>query len=208
MSRKKTSNPEPPSEAPRTQGLSLEDQQRLFKGYLDQVELEDVHLPVVHSPGNPGNPGVGSRVLNVTDWVDRQQRKASAAGDDWASRALTPRKDPIDAARKADKKRKSRLEEAEKKGKWLAKMGKLSFDDYASGVQAVGASGYTDGVTRKKAKVTKAVTALQPLVEGLAKSIDAMPQDTDTQREDRMKAARRGMISIGDKLAGVTTTTA
>lgn len=171
---------------------------------LDGIAVEHEPPVLYHNPDRPGNPGVGSRVLSEADWTKRQQSKAAAAGSDWFSRVQTPRKDPIAAAVDANDKRKDRLAEAEREERWLNKMKKLSGADVWKGIQAAGESAYTTGVSTKAYKVEAAVKQLRPMVEVLATEIDKMPDKTDADREKKMLAARRGMIAIGKRLKGVT----
>jgi len=154
-----------------------------------------------HNPGNPG--AVGPRVISATDWVDDMITGVRAKREKWKKRSLAPKKDPIKAAIAANPKRIDRLMKSIEEKWWEKKMGRLTIDDYFTGVEATEPGDYVKGVERKRTKIEKRISALQPLVEALAKSIDAMPQETDEQREARMLAARKGMIEIGKKLKGV-----
>jgi len=175
-----------------------------FLHALDGINTNHEPPVLYHSPDKPGNPGVGSRVLSDADWVKRQQTKAAAAGADWFARAQTPRKDPIVAAIDANEKRKDRLAAAERDQTWLNAMKKRTGADVWRGIQAAGESGYTTGVTTKAYKVEAAVKEMRPMVEALANEIDKLPDKTDADREKKMIAARRGMIAIGKKLKGVS----
>jgi hypothetical protein len=57
----------------------------------------------------------------------------------------------------------------------------------------------------KSKKISRKIAALQPLVEALRKAIASMPDTTDSEREKKMTAARRGMIVVGQVMKGVLT---
>lgn len=146
---------------------------------------------------------IGPRVISAADWTKKQQTRATAAAEDWLQGVLNPTADPIQAAIKADGKRRNALAEAEKEGRWLKAMNKVNPEVMMEVIKNVGSEGYVKGLAARAPKVAAAVERLQPLVAELAKSIDAMPQDTDAQREARMLAALRGMKGIGKKLVGI-----
>lgn len=154
----------------------------------------------------PDNPvTVGGRVKSATDWADKQIERSKNAGPDWLKGTLSPRKHPIEAAIAADGKRKQKLAEAEREGRWLASMRRVDVDEMYNTIEANGEAAYTAGITSREGKIRHKIDRLQPLVEGLAKTLDAMPQDTDAQREAKMIAAKRGMQAIGRKLRGIST---
>lgn len=152
----------------------------------------------------PDNPvTIGESVISAEDWAEKQLRRAAAAGEDWKRGVLNPRRNPIEAAIKADAKRKDRLAEAERKGKWKAAMERVDVDAMYETIEQSSASIYTDGIARRSTKIKNKIAKLQPAVKALKESIQAMPDGTDTEREQKMLAARRGMLKIGDALRGV-----
>lgn len=158
------------------------------------------YTPPERKPGNPG--AVGEVVVTADEWVDDMLTGAAAKKAKWKRKALAPSANPIQAAIDANEKRKDRLAEAEKKEKWLKKMKRLKVDDYFDGVEATDEGLFAERMEAKKAKITKRIGELQPLVKTLKTEIKKMPDKTDSDREKRMLAARKGMIAIGDKLAG------
>ena len=66
-----------------------------------------------------------------------------------------------------------------------------------------GAAAFRSGIEDRRAKVLARAKELQPLVAALKKEIEAMPDVTDGDRENRLLAARRGMIAIGKKRRGI-----
>lgn len=153
----------------------------------------------------PKNPvTIAPRVKPAKDWADKQIRNAKAASGAWLKGVLNPRKNPIEAAIKADGKRKNKLEEAERLGKWKKAMEKVNVDQMYETIKLGGTSQYDSGITKREGKIKGAVAELQPLVTALAEELDTLPVDTPEQREAKMIAAKRGMEAIGKKRLGVS----
>jgi len=188
-----------------TPGVDLSNFEALFSEILDRVNAAtganaeaDLTLP-----DNPVSPG--ARVPEAAEWAATMIENAGRSGDRWLKNTLRPRKNPVTAAIAADKKRKDRLEEAERQGKWPAAMARVDVDAMYETIEEVGASGFTTGIAARKTKIQGKIEKLRPQVLALAETIDKMPEDTDAQREARMIAARRGMIQVGAKLRGLPT---
>ena len=143
-------------------------------------------------------------VISAQEWAEKQLRRASAAADDWAKGVQNPRRDPIAAALAAAKKREEGVRRSLEQHKWEKSMQKVSSDDWLESVQKTGAAGYRRGIETKAHKVVKAVEELQPLVDQVHKEIQAMPQDTEDQRIQRLLAAREKMIDVGKKRRGIS----
>jgi len=185
--------------------INLENFGTLFNQVLETVDRglgisDEADLTL---PDNPVT--VGARVKSADAWADKMVANAVAAGPAWRQGVLNPRKNPIEAAIAANGKRKARLAEAERDESWLHAMQRVDVDEMYRTIEEIGESAYTQGIAARKGKIRAKIEKLQPLVEGLAKTIDNMPQDTDQQREARMLAARRGMIQIGKRLKGIST---
>jgi hypothetical protein len=152
----------------------------------------------------PGNPvELAPPVLPAEEWAAKAADRAVAAADEWLKRVMRPRRHPVEAAIAADKKRKDRLAEAERKGKWVAAMKQVDVDEMYKTIEAVGSAGFAAGIEARRGKIVKKISKLQPLVSALKEEIQKMPEETDAQREKRMLAARRGMLKIGDILRGI-----
>jgi len=184
--------------------MSAEDFGKMFAKLIGGAVIPENHADPSTFKTNPVTPAIGSRVLGADVWFKRYIKSATDAAGDWEERTLTPRKDPITAAIAANEHRKDRLAQSEKDEKWLKTMQKRNFNDVAEGVQAVKAEGYSSGVTAKKAKAERRIKELQPLVETLAKTLDGLSTDTKKDRGEKMLAARDGMLTIGDKMRGIT----
>jgi len=153
-----------------------------------------------HPEGNPVT--LGPRVTSAADWANKQITNSVNAADTWFKNVLAPRKDPKKAALAAAGKWKTNVQAAIAGGYF--EKGINAYDESAKEavITSVGAAGFSAGVTNKKAKAVSKINKLQPKVAALAATLDAMPQDTDAQREAKMIAAKRGMQQIGKDLRG------
>lgn len=184
-------------------GVTLDNITKIFGGIADELKEHPEKFDFLKE-GEAGNPiTLGSRVLSPEEWAEKQTKRATDAAADWEKRVLKPRKLPTEAAIKADGKRKDRLAEAERTGKWLAKMKKVDVDEMYETIKKVGAAGFRAGVEARAHKIKRVVNDLQPLVAAAAATLDAMPTATDADREKKLLAARRIMIEIGKKRAGI-----
>lgn len=168
-----------------------------LRAKLSTIVDPEIHATVTHKDPNKPNPGIGSLVIDPATWAARYTSHAVNAAQDWFDRATNPSKDPIKSAIAANKKRIDRFNLSEQQGKWLKKMGKLTFDDVAGAIQKAGTAAYTTGINNKSDKAAKAFAILQPKVLALKQTIQALPDATDQDRANRMLAARKGMIAIG-----------
>ena len=165
------------------------------------VELRNQGVDPVEAGIVPGNP-VTKKVKSVDRWSKQQVDNAVAAGDDWLDGVKNPSRDPIDAAIAAKEKWKDRLEAAIKAGKWEKNLAKSSLAEIIEIAEAVGTGAYTGGVSAREKKIKRVVGELQPLVQSVSDTIQAMPDKTDANREARLLAARKLMIEVGKKRAG------
>lgn len=192
MAKKQKSNP-----------LDLTDFQADFRGLLDRMD-KDPELVKDMTSEHKGNPiTLGARVLSPEEWADKQVKRASDAADAWLEHVQKPRRDPIKAALAASAKRANKIREALEQKKWDKAMAGVDEDLMFEIIRKRGAAAFRAGIEDRKAKVSARTKELQPMVTALAKSIDAMPDATDADREKRLLAARRGMIEIGKKRRGI-----
>ena len=151
--------------------------------------------------GKVGNPiTLGPRVKNAADWVDDMVAGAKAKSKRWLENSLKPKKDPKKAALAAAGKFEDKMRTALDGKHYDA--GVAAYDEAAREdvIKLVGTRGFEEGVERHKPKATAKIKKLQPLVTALAATLDAMPIDTDAEREAKMIAAKRGMQEIGKQM--------
>lgn len=148
-----------------------------------------------------GNPiSLSPPVITEQAWVDKQITRTLAAGDEWEKNTLAPRKDPVAAAIAANEKRKTNLEEAERKGKWLKSMNQVDMSARQETIKAVGATGFKRGVEARRAKITNKIKKLRPLILAVKETIGTLPDATPEQREAKMVSNLHAMRAVGDAM--------
>lgn len=149
----------------------------------------------------PGNP-VTKKVKSPDRWAKQQIDNATAAASDWLDGVKNPSRNPIEAA--LDKKDKwvDRLQSAIKDDKWAKNLKKVSHSEIVAVAEKLGTSVYASGVSAREDKIKKRVAELQPLVQAVSDTIQAMPDKTDAEREKRLISARKLMLEVGKKRAG------
>jgi len=150
----------------------------------------------------PGNP-VTKKVVDAVRWGKKLIDNAGRSGDAWLTGMASPSRNPIDAAVAAKDKYYNALDDAKRTGKWEKNTAKVSAADIVATAQKLGTRVYTDGVAAREAKINKRVGELQPLVQAVSDSIQVMSNATDADREKRLLTARKLMIEVGKKRAGV-----
>ena len=183
---------------PRIQKLAVEDPVALF---LMLAEMREKGLDPITEGVLPGNP-VTKTVKNADRWARQQIDNAVAAGSDWLDGVKNPSRNPIESAIAAKEKWQDRLQAAIKDGKWEKNLAKSSLAEIIEVAGKVGTGAYTTGVSARETKIKKRVAELQPLVQSVSNTIQAMPDKTDADREKRLLNARKLMLEVGKKRAG------
>ena len=174
-------------------------EERVMRRALELLNNPEQYAEAMAPQG--GNPiTLGPRVVAPTDWAKDQVEAAKSKATKWLEKSRRPKKVPSHAALAAAPKYYNRLEESIAEKRWDGAMAKVDEDLRLQVIEAVGSAGFSRGIEAHKPKVEAKVKLLQPLVLALAQALDAMPVATDSDREAKMLAARRGMIQIGKTL--------
>lgn len=151
------------------------------------------------SPGvHINNPGP-----DPAKTAEKLVRRAQAAAGDYVDGMQNPKRDPVQAAVRAEGKYEDRVRAAianKAYGKGVRKQ------DYAEAIRIAtedGGSAYVSGVSKRESKIRRVHADLMPRLGALSQAIQQMPQDTDAQREQRLLAARKGAIAIGKARKGI-----
>lgn len=151
-----------------------------------------------------GNPiSLGPPVPSGRAMAAKLIRQAQAASGDWLENTQHPRRDPVAAALAQTNKYKARTKEAIDQGRWEGAMNNVNIDEMMETVRSVGQAHYSSGLAARERKIIRVFESLQPDYISVSQTIQAMPQDTDIQREARLTAARRLMIEVGNRRRGV-----
>jgi len=144
-----------------------------------------------------GNPAPIQAVPDVATWVDEMVAGANAKAAKWLANTVASVDGMKAAALTSGKRYADGVQEAIRDDRFTKGVQQIDTGEVRATLQNVGAGGFSSGVSNRKGKITQAIAKLQPKVAALKQTINNMPQDTDGQREQRLLAARKGMIAIG-----------
>lgn len=141
-----------------------------------------------------------TRVLSPAAWKKRQIDTLKAVGEDNYKVGITkPRKDPIAAGIAAEDKYAKEVKKAIDEKRRAVALGKTDMAEWYKYTSEIGAGRLVEGVTKREAKVDRFVTTFQPMLVSHLGTIDAMPDVTDKDREDRMLTNLRGLKALKGK---------
>ncbi|RLG80367.1 MAG: hypothetical protein DRO40_11330 [Thermoprotei archaeon] len=140
------------------------------------------------------------RVISPDEWKKRQLETLRAVGrTNYIQGISAPKADPIERAKATDPKWKANLRKAMEEDRRLHALEKTSMNEWYKYAHDIGADKLVDGVIKREAKVSAFIQAWHPLLtEHLAK-IDALPEETDADREKRMLENLRGLKALKGK---------
>ena len=141
-------------------------------------------------------------VPDAASWAEKMLRRVAGAGPDWEKGVQNPSSSPVAGMKKAKTRWKNQMQAAIAGDFWGKAVDRLTDDEIVAGALAVGGGAFTNGIAARAQKVRDAIARLQPKVQALKAKLDAMPVDTDAQREAKMIEAKRGMEAIGRELSG------
>ncbi len=166
-----------------------------------QVMAEEPEFRKELEEGRPsGNPiQLGPRLPSASDWTELQIKGARDNAAKWLARTTRPKKNFKEEALKETSRARYRtsMEQVLAKDLWAGGMALVDESETIATIQAGGAAVYTSGVERRRAKIQRRVTELREARLALCSTIDGMPVGTDTEREAKMIANKRGLQAIG-----------
>jgi hypothetical protein len=128
--------------------------------------------------------------------------RAQASTGDYVDGMRNPKRNPVEAAVRAEGKWASRVQEAITNKNYGKGVRKQDYTEAVAIATGDGGSAYASGVAKRVAKIQRVHADLMPRLGALSQAIQNMPQDTDAQREQRLLAARKGAIAIGKARKG------
>lgn len=140
------------------------------------------------------------RILSPTEWADRQVKNLKAVGEDsYKVGIASPKKDPIQAGIDAQDRYEKMMKDDAVLARRKAALEKTNMAEWYKYSSELGAGRLVEGVEKRKAKVTAFVTAFQPQLLDHVSKIDALPDVSDKDREDRMLENLRGLKALKGK---------
>lgn len=134
--------------------------------------------------------------------TDKYLRRTQAAASDYVTGMQNPRRDPVQAAVRAAGKYANRVQEAIRDGSYEKGVRSQNYAEAVAVATSDGGAAYTAGIGKREAKIGRVFADLAPRMGALSQAIQNMPQDTEPQREQRLLAARRGMVALGKTRRG------
>lgn len=125
----------------------------------------------------------------ASKWATR----TSAAAQDYVDGVTSTDKDPTALAIAAIPRMRARVLESIDSGKVAAGLRRVGKQGWIAAVQAKGAANFSSGVQAAEGKVAAAFAPLLAFESNLQRQVQAMPANTDAEREAKMLAWVRGM---------------
>jgi len=179
---------------------SIEDMAVAIAATMQVMEEDEEFRHELEEGHTSGNPMVlGPRLPSATEWTDLQIKGARDNAAKWLERTTKPKKNFKEEALKATSRAryKNSMERVLANDLWAGGMALVDESETIATIQAGGAGVYTSGVERRKAKIRRRVEELRGARLALCSTIDAMPVGTDSEREAKMIANKRGLQAIG-----------
>lgn len=179
---------------------SIEDMALAIEATMQVMEEDPEFRQELEEGHTSGNPMVlGPRLPSSDEWTDLQIKGARDNAAKWLERTTKPKKNfREEALRQTSRDRyRSSMEQVLAKDLWAGGMALVDESETIATIQAGGSGVYTSGVERRKAKIRRRVEELRGARLALCSTIDAMPVGTDSEREAKMIANKRGLQAIG-----------
>ena len=161
-------------------------------GFYDALHLKPgLSGLIIHNPGP-----------DPTVMAERYARNTQGAAQSYVEGMQRPKRDPKQAALAARGKWAGRVQEAVANDSYAKGVSKADYQEAVAIAISDGGSAYVNGTQKRLAKVARVFQELAPLLAGVQQAIQAMPQDTDAQREQRLLQARKQMIEVGKRYRG------
>jgi hypothetical protein len=144
-------------------------------------------------------------ILKVTaeEWKGDWAAGVANNADRWKRRTEGTKKDVVALAIAAEPKYQDKMKQVLANQSRAKALKQTSTAEVLAAVAATPSSAYSEGASRRAPKFGRKIDTQYPLREYAKKDLDAMPQDTDSQREKKMIAAKRTNQAIGLFLKGV-----
>lgn len=120
-------------------------------------------------------------------------QRAGAAAQDYVNGAQQTDKDPTALAIQAIPRMRARVIESIDSGKVAAGLRRSGKQGWLEGITTKGASNYSSGVSAAQGKVEQAFASLLSFEASLLTRVQAMPANTDAERDARALAWIQGM---------------
>ena len=140
------------------------------------------------------------RVISPEDWKKRQLETLKDVGErNYKIGIASPKADPIARGIETEDKYAAATRKAIEEKRRKAALEKTSMAEWYKYASELGAGKLVEGVTKREPKVARFITNWHPLLTSHLASIDALAEETDKDREDRMLENLRGLKALKGK---------
>ena len=153
----------------------------------------------------PGMPprATPKRILSPDEWRQRQINNLKAVGEaNYRQGIASPKKDPIEAGIAAEDKYANAMRKVIEERRRAEALKFTNIDEWYAYASNLGAPRLVEGVSKREKEVADFLAGWVPLLQEHLQKIDAMPQATDQDREQRMLANLRGLKALKGKWRG------
>lgn len=140
------------------------------------------------------------RVISPEEWKKRQLTALKNQGrTNYIAGIKSPKADPIARGIATEDKFAAAMRKAIDSQARKAGLEKTDMAEWARNAENIGADKLVDGVVKREAKVTKFLQTWQPLLTSHLANIDALAEETDADRENKMLENLRGLKALKGK---------
>ncbi|MHC1623138.1 MAG: hypothetical protein ACXQTR_00935 [Candidatus Methanospirareceae archaeon] len=134
------------------------------------------------------------RILPPEEWKKRQLETLRSVGrQNYMQGISMPKKDPIEAGIAAQSRYEEQMRKEEVLKRREAALRATNMSEWYAYASEIGAERLVDGVIKREKKVDRFIKAWQPILADHVATIDALPDVTDADRENRMIENLRGL---------------
>ena len=145
----------------------------------------------------PPNPAVVQRLPTAQQWVSKQMGNLRAVGEqNYRIGVQHPKKDPIAAGIAAQGRYEAQMSNREVLARREAGLRRTNIDEWVQLAETRGARNLVSGVEDRQYKVERFVDSFQPKLEAHLRTLDALPNVTDADRERRMLENLKGLRAL------------
>jgi len=159
-------------------------------------------LEVGHTSGNPMT--LGPRLPSPEEHTRLQIKGVRDNAAKWLARTTRPKKNFKEEALRATARARwhNSMEKVLSENRWEGGMALVDESETIATIEKRGAGVYSKGVEDREAKILRRNKELHADRLALASTIDAMPVGTDSEREAKMIANKRGLQAIATARRG------
>ena len=132
------------------------------------------------------------RLKDPADYVNKWERNVKNVGQkNYLDGIEKPKRNPIARAIECFPKHKQKLTEALDEERQKKVLQTVSMEDWYKYAKEIGAAEYTASTIGRKPKAERFWKGWQPILGSIVEDLDAMPVETDTDRENKMIENKR-----------------